>query len=138
MTTTSGWDNIFVLIIQLYQSVDKSVVLITVLFVDICRRDKIAAEREYKKKKAQKKAQRQKQLEEERESEKNKWLDFNAKVLYGQYAMIVNLARVHYFQDHRNRNGVTAVFIHCNLMNCVESIMINFSKHYNIFLEHYD
>ena len=45
------------------------------------RRDKIAAEREYKKKKAQKKAQRHKQLEEERESEKNKWLDFNAKVL---------------------------------------------------------
>ena len=40
----------------------------------------MAAEREYKKKKAQKKAQRQKQLEEEREGEKNKWLDFNAKV----------------------------------------------------------
>ncbi|KAK2144384.1 hypothetical protein LSH36_762g00015 [Paralvinella palmiformis] len=44
------------------------------------KRDKIAAEREYKKKKAQKKAQRLKQLEEERESEKNKWLDFNAKI----------------------------------------------------------
>jgi len=44
------------------------------------KRDKIADEREYKRKKNQKKAQRRKELEEEREGEKNKWLDFNAKV----------------------------------------------------------
>ncbi|KAK3598700.1 hypothetical protein CHS0354_003257 [Potamilus streckersoni] len=43
------------------------------------KRDLLAAQREYKKKKSQKKAQRFKQLEEERETEKNKWLDFNAK-----------------------------------------------------------
>ena len=46
----------------------------------IFRRDKIAEQREYKKKKTQKKAQRLKAQEEERETEKNKWLDFNAKV----------------------------------------------------------
>ena len=45
-----------------------------------CRKDLIAAQREYKRKKNQKKAQRQKQMEEERETEKNKWLNFNAKV----------------------------------------------------------
>lgn len=50
------------------------------VLIRIHRKDRIAAEREYKKKKAQKKAQRQKVLEEEREGEKNKWLDFNAKV----------------------------------------------------------
>ncbi|VDI10761.1 survival of motor neuron-related-splicing factor 30 [Mytilus galloprovincialis] len=43
------------------------------------KRDKIAEQREYKKKKTQKKAQRLKAQEEERETEKNKWLDFNAK-----------------------------------------------------------
>ncbi|XP_060574335.1 survival of motor neuron-related-splicing factor 30-like [Ruditapes philippinarum] len=45
----------------------------------LSKKDKLALEREYKRKKNQKKAQRQKQLEEERETEKNKWLDFNAK-----------------------------------------------------------
>ncbi|KAL4218364.1 Survival of motor neuron-related-splicing factor 30 [Mactra antiquata] len=45
----------------------------------LSKKDKIALEREYKRKKSQKKAQRLKQLEEERETEKNKWLDFNAK-----------------------------------------------------------
>ncbi|PVD31943.1 hypothetical protein C0Q70_07369 [Pomacea canaliculata] len=44
------------------------------------KKDLMAEQREYKRKKSQKKAQRLKQLEEERESEKNKWLDFNAKV----------------------------------------------------------
>ncbi|KAK3087282.1 hypothetical protein FSP39_004042 [Pinctada imbricata] len=43
------------------------------------KRDLIAEQKEYKRKKSQKKAQRLKQLEEERETEKNKWLDFNAK-----------------------------------------------------------
>lgn len=43
------------------------------------KRDKIAEQREYKKKKSQKKAQRLKTMEEEREVEKNKWLDFNSK-----------------------------------------------------------
>ena len=46
------------------------------------RRDKIAEQREYKRKKTQKKVQRLKAMEEEREVEKNKWLDFNAKVCY--------------------------------------------------------
>lgn len=44
------------------------------------RRDKAAAEREYKKKKNLKKKQRLKELEEQRESEKNKWHNFNTKV----------------------------------------------------------
>ena len=43
------------------------------------KRDKIAEQREYKRKKTQKKVQRLKTMEEEREVEKNKWLDFNAK-----------------------------------------------------------
>lgn len=46
----------------------------------INRRDKVAAEREYKKKKNLKKKQRLKELEEQRESEKNKWQNFNSKV----------------------------------------------------------
>jgi survival-of-motor-neuron-related-splicing factor 30 len=46
----------------------------------VCRKDLLAEQREYKRKKSQKKAQRLKQLEEERETEKNKWLDFNTKV----------------------------------------------------------
>lgn len=45
-----------------------------------CRRDQIAEQKEYRRKKQQKKAQRLKQMEEERETEKNKWLDFNTKV----------------------------------------------------------
>ena len=44
------------------------------------RKDQLAAQREYKRKKNQKKAQRLKALEEERETEKNKWMDFNSKV----------------------------------------------------------
>ncbi|KAL8576036.1 hypothetical protein ACOMHN_052054 [Nucella lapillus] len=43
------------------------------------KKDIIAEQREYKRKKSQKKAQRLKQMEEERETEKNKWLDFNTK-----------------------------------------------------------
>lgn len=43
------------------------------------KKDLIAQQREYKRKKSQKKAQRLKQMEEEREVDKNKWLDFNAK-----------------------------------------------------------
>ncbi|XP_076457263.1 survival of motor neuron-related-splicing factor 30-like [Babylonia areolata] len=43
------------------------------------KKDLLAEQREYKRRKSQKKAQRLKQMEEERETEKNKWLDFNAK-----------------------------------------------------------
>ncbi|KAL5013347.1 hypothetical protein ScPMuIL_007617 [Solemya velum] len=43
------------------------------------KKDLIAKQREYKRKKNQKKAQRLQKMEEERESEKNKWLDFNVK-----------------------------------------------------------
>jgi survival of motor neuron-related-splicing factor 30 len=39
------------------------------------------AQQEYKKKKAQKKAQRQKQFEDDREQDKNKWKQFNEKVI---------------------------------------------------------
>ena len=49
--------------------------------MNVYRKDIQAAQREYKKKKAEKKRLRQKQLEEEREQEKNKWLDFNSKVI---------------------------------------------------------
>lgn len=56
------------------------------LFLDLelltFRKDLMATQREYKKKKAQKKAQRMKTMEEERETEKNKWLNFNTKVPY--------------------------------------------------------
>ncbi|XP_052765194.1 survival of motor neuron-related-splicing factor 30-like [Mya arenaria] len=45
----------------------------------LSKKDKLALEREYKRKKNQKKAQRRKELEEETESVKNKWLDFNVK-----------------------------------------------------------
>ncbi|CAL1541980.1 unnamed protein product [Lymnaea stagnalis] len=43
------------------------------------KKDLIAEQREYKRKKSLKKAQRMKQLEEEHEHDKNKWLDFNHK-----------------------------------------------------------
>jgi len=49
--------------------------------LNVCRRDKAAAEREYKKAKNLKKKQRLKELEEQREKEKNKWQNFNTKVL---------------------------------------------------------
>ncbi|XP_064176872.1 survival of motor neuron-related-splicing factor 30-like [Anguilla rostrata] len=43
------------------------------------RREQIAEQREYKKKKAQKKVQRMKELEQEREVQKCKWQQFNNK-----------------------------------------------------------
>lgn len=43
------------------------------------KKDLIADQREYKRRKSQKKAQRRAQLEEEHESDKNKWLDFNIR-----------------------------------------------------------
>lgn len=43
------------------------------------RREQIAEQREYKKKKALKKAQRMKELEQEREVQKSKWQQFNNK-----------------------------------------------------------
>ena len=46
------------------------------------RRDKAAAEREYKKAKNLKKKQRMKELEEQREKEKSKWQNFNTKVFF--------------------------------------------------------
>lgn len=43
------------------------------------RKEKMAEQREYKKKKAQKKVQRMKELEQEREDQKSKWQQFNNK-----------------------------------------------------------
>ncbi|KAH9512619.1 Survival of motor neuron--splicing factor 30 [Bulinus truncatus] len=43
------------------------------------KKDLIAEQREYKRKKSLKKAQRMQQLEAEHEQDKNKWLDFNHK-----------------------------------------------------------
>jgi len=43
------------------------------------KKDLMADQREYKRKKSQKKALRRAQLEEEHEQDKNKWLDFNIK-----------------------------------------------------------
>ncbi|XP_061601362.1 survival of motor neuron-related-splicing factor 30 [Cololabis saira] len=43
------------------------------------RKEKIAEQREYKKKKAQKKVARMKELEQEREEQKSKWQQFNNK-----------------------------------------------------------
>ncbi|MBN3270556.1 SPF30 factor, partial [Polyodon spathula] len=43
------------------------------------RKEQIAQQREYKKKKALKKAQRMKELEQEREDQKSKWQQFNNK-----------------------------------------------------------
>ncbi|XP_074656214.1 survival of motor neuron-related-splicing factor 30-like [Tubulanus polymorphus] len=48
------------------------------------KKDWIAQQREYKRKKSQKKAQRMKQMEEEREHEKNKWINFHTKVTKGK------------------------------------------------------
>ena len=55
-----------------------------------CRKDQIAAQREYKKKKNEKKRLRVKQLEEQKEKEKHQWLAFNAKVRAVQYGHITN------------------------------------------------
>ena len=43
------------------------------------RKEQIAEQREYKKKKAQKKVLRMKELEQEREDQKSKWQQFNNK-----------------------------------------------------------
>lgn len=43
------------------------------------KKEQIAEQREYKKKKAQKKVQRMKELEQEREDQKSKWQQFNNK-----------------------------------------------------------
>lgn len=43
------------------------------------RKEQVAEQREYKKKKAQKKVQRMKELEQEREDQKSKWQQFNNK-----------------------------------------------------------
>ncbi|XP_068614139.1 survival of motor neuron-related-splicing factor 30-like [Brachionichthys hirsutus] len=43
------------------------------------RKEQVAEQREYKKKKAQKKVQRMKELEQEREEQKSKWQQFNNK-----------------------------------------------------------
>lgn len=48
-------------------------------FVWLSRKEQIAEQREYKKKKAQKKVQRIKELEQEREEQKSKWQQFNNK-----------------------------------------------------------
>lgn len=45
----------------------------------LSRKEQIAEQREYKKKKAQKKVQRMKELEQEREDQKSKWQQFNNK-----------------------------------------------------------
>lgn len=45
----------------------------------IFRKEQIAEQREYKKKKAQKKVLRMKELEQEREEQKSKWQQFNNK-----------------------------------------------------------
>lgn len=47
---------------------------------NMSKKDLIAQQRDYKKKKSQKKAQRRKDLEEEREQDKAKWQLFNAKL----------------------------------------------------------
>lgn len=53
---------------------------LTLLFlVCLSRKEQIAEQREYKKKKAQKKVQRMKELEQEREEQKSKWQQFNNK-----------------------------------------------------------
>lgn len=45
----------------------------------VSRKEQVAEQREYKKKKAQKKVQRMKELEQEREEQKSKWQQFNNK-----------------------------------------------------------
>lgn len=47
--------------------------------VAVSRKEQVAEQREYKKKKAQKKVQRMKELEQEREEQKSKWQQFNNK-----------------------------------------------------------
>lgn len=47
--------------------------------VCLWRKEQIAEQREYKKKKAQKKVLRMKELEQEREEQKSKWQMFNNK-----------------------------------------------------------
>lgn len=49
------------------------------LSLSLSRKEQIAEQREYKKKKAQKKVQRMKELEQEREEQKSKWQQFNNK-----------------------------------------------------------
>lgn len=52
---------------------------VSTLSLSLSRKEQIAEQREYKKKKAQKKVQRMKELEQEREEQKSKWQQFNNK-----------------------------------------------------------
>lgn len=56
-----------------------SYVWVFLFFVNLSRKEQIAEQREYKKKKAQKKILRMKELEQEREEQKSKWQQFNNK-----------------------------------------------------------
>lgn len=59
--------------------VHHSLGLMFLFLVCLSRKEQIAEQREYKKKKAQKKVQRMKELEQEREEQKSKWQQFNNK-----------------------------------------------------------
>lgn len=65
------------------------------LFLLFSRKEMIAQQREYKKKKALKKAQRIKELEQEREDQKVKWQQFNnraySKNKKGQVCLLLSV-----------------------------------------------
>uniref|UniRef100_A0A0B6ZYW8 Survival of motor neuron-related-splicing factor 30 n=1 Tax=Arion vulgaris TaxID=1028688 RepID=A0A0B6ZYW8_9EUPU len=81
--TYTGWNNSTVCPIWQLRTVDptlkRGIKGDKVADAKKSKKDLIAEQREYKKKKALKKAQRMKQLDEEHEQDKNKWLDFNHK-----------------------------------------------------------
>lgn len=65
------------LVLHLY--IMDSMLNVSLLLVCLSRKEQIADQREYKKKKAQKKVLRMKELETEREEQKSKWQNFNNK-----------------------------------------------------------
>ncbi|CAN9499710.1 unnamed protein product [Ophioblennius macclurei] len=77
--TFSGYGNAEVIPLQKLKEVEEGHFLDDGSAKRKSKKEQIAEQREYKKKKAQKKVQRMKELEQEREEQKSKWQQFNNK-----------------------------------------------------------
>ncbi|KAF7221307.1 survival of motor neuron-related-splicing factor 30 [Nothobranchius furzeri] len=77
--TFSGYGNAEVIPLHNLKAVEERKLTEEDILKSKSKKEQIAEQREYKKKKAQKKVQRMKELEQEREEQKSKWQQFNNK-----------------------------------------------------------
>lgn len=89
----------------------------------VSRKEQIAEQREYKKKKAQKKVQRMKELEQEREEQKSKWQQFNNKaysktkkgqvmgfILAHSLVLILKAGKLRFVATFQNKTNMSILF----------------------------